>query len=100
MMLDGQIHQDVIAKLWQVYSELTLALFEELLTDWLPGSSKPLPREQRRGAIIILGMLAVANRSVVSERVETLIKIGLGSIGKVRLQWIVLSISIVTSLLG
>jgi hypothetical protein len=48
------------------------------------GSSKQLPREQRRGAIIILGMLAVANRSVVSEKVETLIKIGLGSLGKVR----------------
>src|ERR1700761_2086540 len=50
----------------------------------ITGSEKPLPKEQRRGAIIILGMLAVANRGVVSERVEALLKIGLGSLGKVR----------------
>ena len=35
------------------------------------GSDKPLPRNQRRGAIIILGMLAVARRHIVTERVET-----------------------------
>jgi condensin complex subunit 1 len=38
---------------------------------------------QRRGAIIILGMLAVAKREVVTERVDTLLKIGLGPLGKV-----------------
>lgn len=47
------------------------------------GSERPLPRMQRRGAIIILGMLALAKRSVVSERVEVLVKIGLGNLGKV-----------------
>ncbi|KAK7694121.1 hypothetical protein QCA50_003697 [Cerrena zonata] len=65
MMEDGQVHLDVIGKLWQVYS-----------------SERPLPRAQRRGAIIILGMLALAKRSVVSERVEVLVKIGLGNLGK------------------
>ena len=48
------------------------------------GSERPLPRPQRRGAVIILGMLALAKRSVVSERVEVLVKIGLGNLCKVR----------------
>jgi len=47
------------------------------------GSDRPLPRNQRRGAIIILGMLAVARRHIVTERVETLLKVGLGPLGKV-----------------
>ncbi len=38
---------------------------------------------QRRGAIIILGMLAVAKRDVVTERVETLLNVGLGPLGQV-----------------
>ncbi|KAI0063924.1 hypothetical protein BV25DRAFT_1906937 [Artomyces pyxidatus] len=65
MMDDDQIHGDVISKLWQVYS-----------------SERPLPKPQRRGAIIILGMLALARRSVVTDRVEVLLKIGLGAQGK------------------
>ncbi|THG99612.1 hypothetical protein EW026_g2781 [Hermanssonia centrifuga] len=68
MMEDGQIHSDVIGKLWQVYS-----------------SERPLPRAQRRGTVIILGMLALARRSVVADRVDTLVKIGLGSRGRVDL---------------
>jgi hypothetical protein len=43
-----------------------------------------LPK-QRRGAIIILGMLALARRSVVKDRVDTLLKVGLGPLGKVSL---------------
>lgn len=49
----------------------------------ITGSERPLPKAQRRGAVIILGMLALARRSVVADRVETLVKIGLGSLGKV-----------------
>lgn len=49
----------------------------------LLGSDRPLPKPQRRGAIIILGMLALARRSVVTERVDTLLKVGLGPLGKV-----------------
>ena len=47
------------------------------------GSERPLPKQQRRGAIIIIGMLALARRSVVEDRVDVLLKIGLGSMGKV-----------------
>lgn len=42
-----------------------------------------MPKPQRRGAIIILGMLALAKRSVVTDRVDTLLRIGLGPFGKV-----------------
>ncbi|KAH9035820.1 non-SMC mitotic condensation complex subunit 1-domain-containing protein [Lactarius hengduanensis] len=65
MMDDDQIHSDVANKLWQVYS-----------------SERPLPKQQRRGAIIIIGMLALARRSVVQDRVDVLLKIGLGPMGK------------------
>ncbi|KAI9438698.1 non-SMC mitotic condensation complex subunit 1 [Lactarius indigo] len=65
MMDDDQIHSDVVNKLWHVYS-----------------SERPLPKQQRRGAIIIIGMLALARRSVVQDRVDVLLKIGLGPMGK------------------
>ncbi len=41
------------------------------------GSDRPLPKQQLRGAVIILGMLALARRSVVADHVEVLVKIGL-----------------------
>ena len=85
MMEDGQVHHDVINKLWQVYSTLT-HLARSALSDaepTRPGSERPLPRLQRRGAVIILGMLAVARRSVISDSVDVLIKIGLGKLGQV-----------------
>ena len=47
--------------------------------------SRELPKQQRRGAVIILGMLAVASPKVVETRREDLIKIGLGARGKVSL---------------
>ncbi|KAN0127117.1 non-SMC mitotic condensation complex subunit 1 domain containing protein [Lactarius tabidus] len=65
MMDDDRIHSDVVNKLWQVYS-----------------SERPLPKQQRRGAIIIIGMLALARRTVVQDRVDVLLKIGLGPMGK------------------
>jgi condensin complex subunit 1 len=50
-----------------------------------------VPKPQRQGAIIILGMLAVAKREVVTEQVENLLKIGLGPHGMVGLStWAVL----------
>ncbi|KAL7418983.1 condensin complex non-SMC subunit Cnd1 [Cryptotrichosporon argae] len=64
MMADGAIHGDVINKLWQVYS-----------------ADQEIPRAQRQGAIIILGMLALAKKEVVTERVDALLKIGLGPLG-------------------
>ncbi|ESK88528.1 chromosome condensation complex protein [Moniliophthora roreri MCA 2997] len=65
MMDDGQIHQDIINKLWQIF-----------------GKDRALPKPQRRGAIIILGMLALAKRNVLADRVETMLKVGLGALGK------------------
>lgn len=66
MMADNGVHNDVVNKLWQVY-----------------GADQEIPRVQRRGAIIILGMLALAKREVVTERVDTLLRVGLGPLGKV-----------------
>ncbi|KAI5475738.1 hypothetical protein MNV49_000900 [Pseudohyphozyma bogoriensis] len=65
MMSKGVIQDEVIAKLWQVYS-----------------TTKDIPRFQRRGAIIILGMFAAPKPEVVADQVETLLKIGLGPHGK------------------
>ncbi|KAJ7598958.1 non-SMC mitotic condensation complex subunit 1-domain-containing protein [Mycena floridula] len=65
LMLDGQIDPDVIEKLWQIY-----------------GKNKTLPKPQRRGAIVILGMLALATRDVLKDRVDVMLKHGLGSRGK------------------
>ncbi len=87
MMEDGQIHPDVVAKHWQVYSMLSTLLLHiqsTTVTPNAPGSDRPLPRSQRRGAVIILGMLALAKRGVVADRVETLVRVGLGNLGKVR----------------
>lgn len=65
MMVDGGVHPDVINKLWQVYS-----------------TEQEIPKAQRQGAIIILGMLAIAKRDVVTERVDSLLKVGLGHHGQ------------------
>ncbi|KAH9998700.1 non-SMC mitotic condensation complex subunit 1-domain-containing protein [Russula vinacea] len=65
MMDDDRIHSDVVNMLWQAYS-----------------SERPVEKQQRRGAIIIIGMLALARRSVVQDRVDVLLKIGLGPMGK------------------
>jgi condensin complex subunit 1 len=61
---EGMIHDTVIDKLWSVYS-----------------SPKPIPRGQRRGAIIVLSMLAIAKKEIVAEHIDTLLGIGLGSLG-------------------
>ena len=47
------------------------------------GADREIPRYQRRGAIIVLGMFALAKREIVTERTDTLLKVGLGSLGKV-----------------
>ncbi|KAF8935517.1 armadillo-type protein [Dissophora ornata] len=59
------ISDEVIEKLWQVYSH-----------------HKDIPNPQRRGAIIILGMLAKAKSDIVAQKIETILKIGLGKHGK------------------
>jgi hypothetical protein len=42
-----------------------------------------LPKEQRQGAINLLGMLALAKRSVLTDHVDVMLKVGLGRLGKV-----------------
>ncbi|GAA5962078.1 hypothetical protein JCM8115_002909 [Rhodotorula mucilaginosa] len=65
MMAKGVVSDEVINKLWQVYS-----------------TSKEIPRFQRRGAIIVLGMFAQTKPEVVADHVETLLRIGLGHFGR------------------
>ncbi|KAF9981382.1 Condensin complex subunit, partial [Entomortierella chlamydospora] len=62
---DITISDEVIEKLWQVYSH-----------------HKDIPNPQRRGTIIILGMLAKAKPDIVANKIETVLKIGLGKHGK------------------
>jgi condensin complex subunit 1 len=52
------------------------------------GTDQEIPKPQRQGAVIILGMLGAAKREVVTERVENLLKIGLGPFGMV--SWLIL----------
>ncbi|KIY43890.1 ARM repeat-containing protein [Fistulina hepatica ATCC 64428] len=70
MMLEGKISDAVIEKLWHVYE-----------------TTKTITPAQRRGAILLLGMLATADRNVLnsSERIDTMIKIGLGQRGQANL---------------
>jgi condensin complex subunit 1 len=70
MMKQGVVSPAVVAKLWQVYS------FQK----------KEISKTQRRGAIIVLGMLALADPDIVAREVDTLLKIGLGQFGKVDLE--------------
>ncbi|KAG6862913.1 hypothetical protein C0995_008159, partial [Termitomyces sp. Mi166 len=46
------------------------------------GTNKQLPKAQHHGAIAIHGMLAIAKRSVLTNRVDIMLKIGLGPFGK------------------
>lgn len=66
MMKAGHISEEVIAKLWQVYSV----------------QKKEISRTQRRGAIIVLGMLALADPEIVVKEIEAMLRIGLGVFGR------------------
>lgn len=70
MMKAGMIHEVVIAKLWQVYGV----------------QKREISRTQRRGAIIVLGMLATANPEIVVGEMETMLRTGLGAYGRADLQ--------------
>ncbi|KAK9468113.1 armadillo-type protein [Lipomyces arxii] len=66
MMKNKQMPQLVIQKLWQVYGV----------------QQRDISKSQRRGAIIIIGMLAVFDSTIVSKELETLFHVGLGVHGK------------------
>ena len=70
MMKQGCVSSGVIAKLWQVYG------FQK----------KEISKTQRRGAIIIIGMLALADPDIVAREADTLLGIGLGRFGKTDLE--------------
>ncbi|KAK5957645.1 condensin complex non-SMC subunit Cnd1 [Knufia fluminis] len=65
MMTGGHVSQLVIAKLWQVY-----------------GVNKDISKAQRRGAIIVLGMIATADPTVAVKEIDTMLRVGLGPIGR------------------
>lgn len=70
MMKGGMIPDMVIAKLWQVYGV----------------QKREISRTQRRGAIIVLGMLATASPEIVVSDMETMLRTGLGTQGRNDLQ--------------
>ncbi|KAM7190812.1 condensin complex subunit 1 [Rhypophila sp. PSN 637] len=70
MMKSGMIPDAVIAKLWQVYGV----------------QKREISRTQRRGSIIVLGMLATANPEIVVGDMETMLRTGLGRHGHADLQ--------------
>jgi condensin complex subunit 1 len=70
MMKQGEVSPAVIGKLWQVYG------FQK----------KDISKTQRRGAIIILGMLALADSDIVTREIDTLLNIGLGHLGRADLE--------------
>ncbi|KAK9496127.1 armadillo-type protein [Lipomyces doorenjongii] len=66
MMKNKQMPDLVIQKLWQVYGV----------------QQRDISKIQRRGAIIILGMLAVFDSGIVVRELDTLFQVGLGVHGK------------------
>ncbi|KAJ9604156.1 condensin complex non-SMC subunit Cnd1 [Cladophialophora chaetospira] len=65
MFKAGHISELVVAKLWQVY-----------------GVNKEISKAQRRGSIIVLGMLALANPEVAVKEIGTMLRVGLGHLGR------------------
>jgi condensin complex subunit 1 len=66
MMKEKLISDLVVQKLWQVYGV----------------QKREVSKTQRRGAIIVLGMLAVADPEIVIKELEACLRIGLGEYGR------------------
>ncbi len=66
MMKEGHVSELVLTKLWQVYGV----------------QKQEISKSQRRGAIIVLGMLAMAKPDIVVKEMSTMLRIGLGSLGR------------------
>jgi condensin complex subunit 1 len=66
MMKQGLVNALVIQKLWQVYGY----------------QKKDISKNQRRGAIIVLGMLALSSPDIVVQEMESCLRIGLGQLGR------------------
>lgn len=70
MMKANHISELVVSKLWQVYGV----------------QKREISKSQRRGAIIVLGMLATAKPEIVVGEMEAMLRIGLGGLGRSDLQ--------------
>ena len=70
MMKGNLIPEIVVSKLWQVYGV----------------QKREVSKTQRRGAIIVLGMLATASPEIVVGAIEPMLRTGLGSFGRNDLQ--------------
>jgi condensin complex subunit 1 len=66
MVKQGLVNELVIQKLWQIYGY----------------QKKDISKNQRRGAIIVLGMLALSSPDIVVQEMETCLRIGLGELGR------------------
>lgn len=66
MMKEGHVSDLVVRKLWQIYGV----------------QNREISKSQRRGAIIVIGMLAVAEPEIVVRELETVLRIGLGRYGR------------------
>lgn len=66
MMKEKMIGELVIQKLWQVYGI----------------QKREISKNQRRGAIIVLGMLVLADPEIVVKDMETCLRVGLGEHGR------------------
>jgi len=66
MMKGELVNELVVQKLWQVYGV----------------QKREISKNQRRGAIIVLGMLALADPDIVVKEMETCLRIGLGELGR------------------
>lgn len=66
MMKADLISDLVVSKLWQIYGV----------------QRKEISKKQRRGAIIVLGMLALTNAQIVVKEMELLLSVGLGYHGR------------------
>lgn len=65
MVQEGHVSDLVIAKLWQVYGV----------------QKQDISKNQRRGAIIVLGMLATADPEIAIREMGSMLRIGLGPLG-------------------
>lgn len=66
MVKASHVPELVISKLWQVYGV----------------QKQEISKNQRRGAIIVLGMLATADPEIVVREMGTMLRIGLGPLGR------------------
>jgi condensin complex subunit 1 len=66
MMKQGLVSEAVVQKLWAVYGV----------------QIKEISKNQRRGAIIVLGMLAAAEPDIVVKEMEACLRVGLGELGR------------------